>query len=218
MELRQWNRLTNNPWEANTVVLYDETGEATVVDCGCFTATERDRLRDFLTENKLRPVVLLNTHLHIDHLFGNAFMHDEYGLTTRAHAGDAFWLTDFERTAGMFGVRGMEEPPEPEEWLEDGERVRFGRTELEVIHVPGHSPGGVCFYAREAGVLVAGDVLFAGSVGRADLPGGDSSELLRGIRKRLLTLPDETIVIPGHGEYTTIGEEKRTNPFFRNKI
>ena len=205
---------TNNPWQENTVVLYDETGEALIIDCGCFTETERQRLKNFLTEKQLTPVALLDTHLHIDHIFGNTFMLEEYGLSARAHEADAFWVEDFEQYAGMLGVRGMTPPPALGDYLHDGEIIRFGHSQLEVIHVPGHSPGGVCFYGEADKLLIAGDVLFQGSIGRADLPGGNMQQLLQGIREKLFTLPDDVTVVPGHGGNTTIGEEKRTNPFF----
>lgn len=213
-ECMQWKIFTNNPWQENTVVLHDKTKEAVIIDCGCFTAAERERLADFLQTHQLKPVALLDTHLHIDHIFGNAFMRDKYGLSARAHEGDAFWLADFDRYAGMFGVRGMTPPPTLGAYLQEGEIIRFGHSELKVIHVPGHSPGGLCFYSREAKLLVSGDVLFQGSIGRADLPGGNLKELTEGIREKLFTLPDDVTVIPGHGPCTTIGEEKRTNPFF----
>lgn len=205
---------TNNPWQENTVVLYDETGEAVIIDCGCFTETERQRLKNFLTEKQLTPVALLDTHLHIDHIFGNTFMLEEYGLSARAHEADAFWVEDFEQYAGMLGVRGITPPPALGAYLHNGEIIRFGHSQLEVIHVPGHSPGGVCFYGEVDKLLIAGDVLFQGSIGRADLPGGNMQQLLQGIREKLFTLPDDVTVVPGHGGNTTIGEEKRTNPFF----
>ena len=210
----QWKIFTNNPWQENTVVLYDETNEAVIIDCGCFTETERQRLSDFIQNNQLKPVALLDTHLHIDHIFGNTFIRERYGLSARAHEGDAFWLRDFDRYAAMFGVSGMTPPPPLGPYLQEGELIRFGHSELEAIHVPGHSPGGVCFYSKAAKLLVAGDVLFQGSIGRADLPGGNPQALTDGIRKKLFTLPDDVTVIPGHGPCTTIGEEKRTNPFF----
>ena len=204
---------TNNPWQENTIVLYDETGEAVVIDCGCFSKEEGERLKKFLSENQLKPVALLDTHLHIDHIFGNNFMLDEYGLSARAHEADSFWVEDAEKYAAMLGMRGITPPPALGEYLKDGDTVKFGHSELKVIHVPGHSPGGLCFYAEKDKLLIAGDVLFAGSVGRSDLPGGNARVLIEGIRRKLLCLPDEVKVIPGHGPATTIGEEKRYNPF-----
>lgn len=204
-----------NAWQENTVVLYDETGEAALVDCGCFSEQEQERLTAFLRSEGLTPVRLLNTHLHIDHIFGNAFAGREYGLTAEAHRDDLFWVENVEEYARMLGVAGMERPPVPALFLEDDAVIRFGNTELRAIHVPGHSPGSLCYYCEAAGVLVAGDVLFEGSIGRGDLPGGDPEQLIEGIRHKLFVLPDDTVVIPGHGDTTTIGREKRYNPFFR---
>lgn len=203
----------NNPWQENTVVLYDGSGEAAVVDCGCFGEREERRLKEFLAEKGLRPVALLNTHLHIDHVFGNGFMKEAYGLEAQASAADNFFVEDAVEYAAMLGMRGITPPPAVGRFLEDGERVRFGETELEVIAVAGHSPGGLCFYSAAEGLLLSGDVLFEGSIGRSDLPGGNGRELVEGIRRRLLVLPDDVRVIPGHGEMTTIGEERRHNPF-----
>ena len=205
----------NNPWQENTVVLYDRTGEAVIIDCGCFSGEEERRLQDFLSQKKLKPVALLDTHLHIDHIFGNNFMLDEYGLSARAHEADSFWVEDAEKYAAMLGMRGITPPPALGEYLKDGDTVKFGQSELKVIHGPGHSPGGLCFYAEKDKLLIAGDVLFQGSIGRADLPGGDMHQLLKGIREKLFVLPDDVRVVPGHGGFTSIGEEKRMNPFFQ---
>jgi len=205
----------NNAWQENTIVLYDEMGEAVVIDCGCSSKEEERRLDLFFADNHLKPVALLNTHLHIDHIFGNNFMLDKYGLSARAHEGDAFWVEDAERYAAMLGMRGITPPPALGEYLKDGDVVKFGYSELKVIHVPGHSPGGICFYSEKDKLLIAGDVLFQGSIGRADLPGGDMRQLIERIREKLFVLPDDVRVVPGHGGFTTIGEEKRMNPFFQ---
>lgn len=205
----------NNPWQENTIVLYDETGEAVIIDCGCYSKDECQRLKTFLSANQLKPVALLNTHLHIDHIFGNNFILDEYGLSARAHEADSFWVEDAEKYAAMLGVKGIALPPALGEYLKEDDVVKFGDSELKVIHVPGHSPGGICFYSEKDELLIVGDVLFQGSIGRADLPGGDMQQLLRGIREKLFVLPDEVRVVPGHGGFTTIGEEKRMNPFFQ---
>ena len=205
----------NNAWQENTIILYDETNEAAVIDCGCFSKGECQVLQRFLLEKGLTPVLLLNTHLHIDHIFGNGFMLEQYGLSARAHRADAFWVENAGEYAAMLGIRGITPPPPLGEYIEDGERLSFGNTTLQAIHVPGHSPGSLCFYHEASQVLVTGDVLFEGSIGRADLPGGDLETLLEGIRNKLFVLPDRVRVIPGHGDQTTIGEEKRTNPFFR---
>ena len=211
----EYKILVNNPWQENTVVLYDGTGEAAVVDCGCFSRAEEKALADFLTEHHLTPKVLLNTHLHPDHVFGNGFMLEHYGLSAQASQADEFLLEHVVEYAAMLGLRGMTPPPVLGGYLQDGEKVRFGNSELLVIAVPGHTPGGLCFYSEADQLLVAGDVLFAGSVGRADLPGGDARALIPGIKDKLMVLPDGVRVIAGHGEMTTIGEERMYNPFLK---
>lgn len=205
----------NNPWEENTIILYDRTGEAAIIDCGCFLEEERKAVKTFLTEQGLKPVVLLNTHLHPDHIFGNEYVKKNYNLLTQAAEEDNFLIEHAVEYAAMLGITGIAQPPAVGKFLKDGDLVSFGESQLEVIAVPGHSPGGICFYSRPDKLLIAGDVLFAGSVGRSDLPGGNGRKLLEAIRTRLFVLEDEVKVIPGHGPATTIGEEKKYNPFFR---
>lgn len=205
----------NNPWQENTVVLSDASGEAAVIDCGCFGRDEERRLQDFFVDKGLKPVVLLDTHLHIDHIFGNDFMEQTYGLSAQASQDDNFLIEHAIEYAAMLGVTGITAPPAVGKFLKDGDTVRFGYSELEVIAVGGHSPGGLCYYSAADRLLIAGDVLFAGSVGRADLPGGDAHRLIRDIREKLLVLPEEVKVIPGHGPATTIGHEKKYNPFLK---
>lgn len=209
----EYKIFVNNLWQENTIVLYDETKEAAVVDCGCINKEEEENLRNFLSTRGLKPVVLLNTHLHPDHIFGNNFMKNQYGLLTGAAEEDNFLIEHAVEYAAMLGLSGITPPPAAGKFLKHGDVVRFGNSELQVVAVPGHSPGGLCFYAKADKMLVSGDVLFAGSVGRSDLPGGNGHALIEGIRSQLMTLPDETIVIPGHGPLTTIGEEKKHNPF-----
>lgn len=203
----------NNPWQENTVVLYDESGEATVIDCGCFTGEEEQRFKTFLLNEKLTPVLLLNTHLHPDHVFGNNFMKECYGLEANASRSDEFLLEHAVEYAAMLGLRGTTPPPALGGYLKDGDIVSFGHSELKVIAVAGHSPGGLCYYSEADKLLIAGDVLFAGSVGRSDLPGGDGNALISDIRKKLMVLPEDVQVITGHGPMTTIGEEMKYNPF-----
>ncbi|MDE5611617.1 MAG: MBL fold metallo-hydrolase, partial [Odoribacter sp.] len=174
----------NNPWQENTIVLYDETGEAAVVDCGCFSKEEEVRLQEFLQSENLRPVLLLNTHLHPDHVFGNRWMKDVYGLSTCAAREDDFLLEHAVEFAAMLGLKGVTPPPAAGESIRHGDVVRFGASEMQVIAVGGHSPGGLCFYSERDKLLLSGDVLFAGSVGRSDFPGGNGEELLAGIRER----------------------------------
>lgn len=209
----EYKVFVNNPWQENTVVLYDASGEAVIVDCGCFTKEEEKRLQDFLLLKKLHPVVLLNTHLHPDHIFGNQFMKQTYGLTTRAAREDGFLIDHAVEYAAMLGITGITPPPAVGEFLKDGDVIRFGQSEMQVIAVAGHSPGGLCFYSAADKLLLSGDVLFAGSVGRSDLPGGNGKDLMEGIQQKLLILPEDVKVIPGHGPMTTLKDEKRYNPF-----
>lgn len=204
----------NNPWQQNTVVLYDQTGEAVVIDCGCFNEKEQMGMKDFFLEKSLHPVALWCTHLHIDHVFGNNFMKDTYGLEAQASEADHFLIENAVEYAGVLGISGITPPPALGKYLKDGDTVTFGESELKVIAVAGHSPGGLCFYSEKERLLIAGDVLFAGSVGRSDLPGGNAKQLVDDIRQKLFILPEDVKVIPGHGPATTIGKEKKQNPFF----
>ena len=205
--------LVSELWQENTVILYDETGDAAIVDCGCLGQKEEKRLQELLKIQGLNPVVLLNTHLHPDHIFGNYFMKEVYGLSTQAAMEDEFLIENAVDFAAMLGIRGMNPPPPIGNYLKDGDLVQFGHSQLRVIAVQGHSPGGLCFYSESDRLLVAGDVLFAGSIGRSDLPGGNGRVLVEDICQKLMILPEEVKVIPGHGPETTIGYEKRYNPF-----
>lgn len=204
-----------NMFPVNCYVLWDETDEAVIIDCGCFYEEERQALKTFIQSNGLKPVRLLNTHLHLDHILGNPFILREYGLKAEAGQQDEFWLAKAPDHCRMFGFQMNEEPVPLGRYVCDGETVRFGKTELEAIHVPGHSPGSMVYYCKDEGCLFSGDVLFQGSIGRADLAGGNFDELRENICSRLFVLPNDTKVYPGHGPSTTIGDEKRNNPFFR---
>lgn len=202
-----------NDFPVNTYLLYDETGEAVLIDCGCIYPEEQAELTRFIRDNGLKPTRLLCTHLHLDHILGNPFIRRTYGLQPEAHPADITGLPAPEQQAAAFGMR-LPEPSVPVgRELKEGEVIRFGNSTLSVIHVPGHSPGGVVFYNALNGTAFAGDVLFYGSIGRSDLWGGDQEELIEGIKDKLFRLPDETVVYPGHGPETTIGFEKQHNPF-----
>lgn len=203
---------TFNPFAENTYVIWDETREAAVVDPGCYTPEERAELTDFIAEKKLDVKLLLNTHAHIDHVLGNAFIKKKFGVALWLHRLEAPVLKSAEVFAGVYGIPTFE-PSAADYEIKENEPIRFGNTALEVLFVPGHSPGHVAFYNRTTGILLAGDVLFNRSIGRTDLPGGDYDTLMESIRKKLYVLPDATQVYPGHGPATTIGEEKLYNPF-----
>ncbi len=205
-----------NMFPVNCYVLWDEQSlEAVVIDAGCFYEEEQQTLKNFILDNGLLVKHVLNTHLHLDHIFGNAFLFRELGLKAEASQQDEFWLGKAEEACRMFGFT-LNEPVVPlGKYICDGELISFGNCQLEAIHVPGHSPGGMVFYCREAHAAFSGDVLFRGSIGRADLEGGDFEELREQICSRLFVLPEETVIYPGHGPQTTVGREKISNPFFR---
>ncbi len=199
----------------NCYVIWDETKEAVVIDAGCFYDEEKQALKNFILSNELNVKHLLNTHLHLDHIFGNPFMLKEFGLQAEACQIDEFWLESAPKQSRMFGFELKEAPVPLGKYLIDGDIITFGNIALEAIHVPGHSPGSLVFYCKEENCMFSGDVLFQGSIGRADLTGGNFEELKEHICSRLFVLPNETIVYPGHGAPTTIGIEKAENPFFR---
>lgn len=203
-----------NDFQENSYVLYDEEGRGVVIDCGFHYDEDWAAVTDFLTSSGVRVELLLNTHGHIDHVFGVERGRREWGVPFALHGGD----TDLLTAVRAYGVAwGFEVEPvsAPERVLNGGDEVCVGGMRLHVLHTPGHTPGGCCFYLKEAGLLFSGDTLFSGSVGRSDLPGGDHGALFESIERELLTLPDETIVLPGHGPSTTIGAERVQNPFLR---
>ncbi len=208
-------RLTFNPFQENTYLVFDGTGECLIVDPGCFDRSEKEVLLAEIERRELTPVRLLNTHCHLDHVFGNAFVARQFGLELEIPEGELPVLASAPQAAMMFGVSMPEPSPDPGRFIDPGGEITFGDTRLEVLFTPGHSPASVSLYARQAGFVLAGDVLFQGSIGRTDLPGGDMATLLASIRDKLLVLPDETIVYPGHGPETSIGAERAANPFLQ---
>lgn len=204
---------TFNPFQENTYVVFDETKECAIIDPGCYEAHERIELAKFIQENNLNPVRLLNTHCHIDHVFGNAFISNTYGLDLEIHSGELPVLEAVPQISKYYGVPMGEPSPVPGRFIEEGEIISFGNIKMEAILTPGHSPASLSFFIREDGLLIAGDVLFKESIGRTDLPGGDYDTLIASIKEKLLPLGDEIKVFPGHGPSTTIGYERRNNPF-----
>ncbi len=200
-----------SPFAENCYVCHD-AGEAVLVDPGTATDAERRAVEDYVTRNGLTVRHLLLTHAHLDHIFGCAHFARVFGMRWRLHPDDLPLLDGAELQARAFGVE-LERPPAPDATLAEGDEIRFGGATWEVLHTPGHSPGSVCFYDRTNGLVIGGDVLFQGSIGRTDLWGGSMPTLLASIREKLFVLPDETTVHPGHGPATTVGQERRTNPF-----
>lgn len=202
-----------SPIQVNTYIITGNGSECVIIDCGCYDGAEEQKLKEMLSARELKPVMLLNTHCHLDHVFGNGFMLEKYGLRPWFHEGDRHNYRNAPKHSLMYGL-SMEPQPDPEGYLSDGQVISAAGVTLTVIAVPGHSPGGVAFYSEADAVVFTGDALFAGSIGRSDLPGGDHEQLIENIRERLFVLPPDTVVYPGHGPETTIREEMKHNPFF----
>lgn len=206
-------RFTFNPFQENTYLVYEPGGTCIIFDPGCYDAREKEELKGFIEQKGLKPERLINTHCHFDHIFGNKFVEETYGLSLEIHSLEEQVLNFASQAAARFGIPYPEPSPPASRFIEDGEWISLGNYELQAILAPGHSPGSLCFLEPTAKILIAGDVLFKGSIGRTDLPGGDYDTLISSIHKRLLPLDDEVQVLPGHGPATTIGEERRSNPF-----
>lgn len=205
---------TFNPVQENTYLLYNENGSCCIIDPGCYFPEERETLKATIEAEGLKPILLLNTHCHFDHVFGNKFVAETWGLTPlihekeqlvhdRAEVSSQKWQLPFEAYQGQF------------KYLKEGESVNIGEDQLDVLFTPGHSPGSISFYYEKGGFVIGGDVLFSGSIGRTDLPGGDYDTLVQSIQIKFFTLPDDTKVYSGHGPLTTIGFEKMNNPFMK---
>ena len=207
-------RFTFNPVQENTYVVYNDEKDCCIIDPGCYFSTEETALTDFVEENKLKPVYLLNTHCHLDHIFGNRFINKTYGLILHLHplekavlalgpASGSMWQMPFDNYDGELI------------FINEGDTIQLGSETFEILFTPGHSPGSICFYSKAHKFIISGDVLFNGSVGRTDLPGGSFDTLQQSIKTKMYMLPEDVIVYPGHGESTTIGDEMKANPFVK---
>ena len=203
---------TFNPVAENTYVLYNEAKEAIIIDPGCYFEEERKQLQEFLEKNSLKPVQLVNTHCHLDHVFGNKWIHDTYKLELFIHPNEERVLQFAPQSGEMWGMP-VDNYTGPLHFLQQNQVISLGQNEIKILLAPGHSPGSICLYCEKEGFVIGGDVLFRDSIGRTDLPGGNHDQLLQSIREQLFVLPDDVIVLPGHGEPTTIGYEKKNNPF-----
>lgn len=208
------NRFVVNPFGVNTYVLWDpESRQAAIVDPGMAEKAETDALEGFIERERLTPVHLIDTHMHLDHIFGNLHVKDKYDLKIKAHPDDEFLAKALNAQAKAFHLRipvtdhGIDEP------LHDGDRLFLGKEPIDIIAVPGHSPGSIALYCPESHFVITGDALFRGSIGRTDLARGDYATLVKSIRDKLLTLPPDTVVLPGHGPETTITDELQSNPY-----
>jgi hydroxyacylglutathione hydrolase len=201
-----------NPLQENTFVLFDETKECVIIDPGCYNREEDAELALFIKDNDLNVKMLLNTHCHVDHVLGNFFVKDRYKVDLLIHKREEAVLKAVKAYAPSYGIFNYAETS-ADLFLEEGDEVKFGNVSGKVLFVPGHSPGHIAFYFQPENIVIGGDVLFYNSIGRTDLPGGHHQTLIDSIHKKFFTLPDHTTVYPGHGPETTIGYEKRTNPF-----
>ena len=205
---------TFSPVQENTYILYNEHNKAIIIDPGCYFSAEQETLKNFITDTQLEPVRLLNTHCHLDHVFGNKWVHDTWGLELYIHPGEEQMLKLAPLSGEKWGLPFINYSG-PLHFLNEGDAVLLGEDTLRVILAPGHSPASICFYCEKQQLLIGGDVLFRESIGRSDLPGGNPQTLLKSIREQLFVLPDEVAVFPGHGSSTTIGHEKLHNPFLQ---
>ncbi len=205
-------RFVLNPFQVNTYVISDDTGECVIIDGGCSNVSELNRIERYVAAKGLAPVMLLNTHAHIDHIIGNYDLCSAFNIPLAAHPDSAKFIAVGKDYAGTFGLP-MSNVKEIDHYLSEEEPVKFGNTVLQVLDTPGHADGSVCFYAQEDGFVITGDVLFYQSIGRTDLETGDYDKLQKSIWSKLFVLPDETVVYPGHGPETRIGYEKINNPF-----
>ena len=208
----QLKSFTFNPFMENTYVLFDETKEGVIFDPGCYEKNERETLHNFILTEGLTIKYLINTHCHIDHVLGNAFVKRQYNVPLLIHQNEVIVLKSVSAYASNYGFPGYDET-EADQFIDENDEIKFGNTTLKIKFVPGHAPGHLVFYHESSKLCIAGDTLFQGSIGRTDLPGGDHQTLLSAIKSEMFTLPNDMVVYPGHGPETTIEFEKENNPF-----
>ena len=211
----QLKKFIVNPIQVNCYLLWDETKEAVLIDCGAWFPQEREQIRQFIEDNGLTLKHHLNTHLHFDHVFGNAFVEETFGVKACANDADWPWAENIKERIARFGMRYDETVPPLGRVLNDGDEILFGNSRIVAIAVPGHSPGSLAYHVPQAKMLFSGDALFRGSIGRTDFPDSNHRALIYSIREKLLTLPGDTVVYPGHDRETTIEFEKKNNMYLR---
>lgn len=205
---------TFNPFSENSYILFDETKEAIIIDPGNFNAAENKEITSFITDNELKPIRIVNTHGHIDHILGVAYLKETYNIPFSLHKADLPLVKSAKVTASNFGFPSFWEP-EVDSFLDENDTVTFGNSSLSIRFVPGHAPGHIAFIHEDQKFVIGGDVLFYQSIGRTDLPGGNFDTLIQSITEQLFTLPDDFKVYAGHMQPTTIGHEKKHNPFLK---
>jgi hydroxyacylglutathione hydrolase len=201
-----------NAFQVNTYIVSAENGDCIIVDPACSSATEVTRLTDFLEKENLKPFLVVNTHAHVDHILGNAAITEKLSLKLAAHPKSAYLYANAMNFAAALGFE-LDKIIYPEQELEEGDRLKVGDDELKILYTPGHADGSICLYSKENSFVITGDVIFYASIGRTDFPTGSYEVLEKSIREKLYTLPDETIIYPGHGPSTKVGFEKYNNGF-----
>jgi glyoxylase-like metal-dependent hydrolase (beta-lactamase superfamily II) len=201
-------------FQENTYVLYNELKEAIIIDPGCYTRIEEKILSDFIRKENLKPSLLLNTHCHLDHVFGNNYVSETYGLTAHIHPNEQIVLDRLPEAAAKWGVP-TDAYKGSIQYIQEGEMIQFGSDRFKVLLTPGHSPGSVCFYHAEQNFMIGGDLIFKDGVGRTDLPGANPLDLIKSIRTQIFPLPDSLTIYSGHGPATTWGREKEHNPYIK---
>ena len=202
-------------FQENTYVLYNEFKEAIIIDPGCYTRIEEKMLTDFIRKENLKPSLLLNTHCHLDHVFGNNYVSETYGLTAHIHPNEQIVLDRLPEAAAKWGVP-TDAYKGPIQYVQEGEIIQFGTDSFKVLLTPGHSPGSVCFYHAQQDFMIGGDLIFKDGVGRTDLPGAKPLDLIKSIRTQIFPLPDSLTIYSGHGPATTWGREKEHNPYIQH--
>ena len=206
---------TFNPFQENTYIIYDKTKECLIVDPGCYTEEEKNILKEFITKQKLTPTKLINTHCHIDHILGNKFVHQQWEVPLYIHKADLPLLENAKKISEMYGFENYEDSPLPQHYLEEENIITCGKSNFNILFTPGHAPGHICLLNKKNNIIISGDVIFKNSIGRTDLPGGDHNTLINSIMKKIFPLPDETQIFCGHGPITSLGSEKKYNPFLQ---
>jgi hydroxyacylglutathione hydrolase len=209
-------KITFNNFMENTFIVYDQTKECIIIDPGCYSIEEKEELLYFININQLKPTLLINTHCHIDHIFGNNFVNKKWNTRLVINKLELEILKSAHVVAQSYGFNNYEPSPQPSKYIIEGDIITFGKSELKVLFTPGHAPGHISLYSKKDEFIISGDVLFMNSIGRTDLPGGDYETIIKTIKNKLLTLPKQTKVYCGHGPETTIDNEKNNNPFLRN--
>jgi len=206
---------TFNQFLENTIVISDSTNECIIIDPGCYNDEEKKTLKNYITTNNLNPVRLINTHCHIDHILGNNFVFRNWGIDLEINEKDLDLLNNADQIAKLYGFTNYERSPMPKKFINEDDIINFGISELKVIFTPGHAPGHISLYSEKDNLIISGDVIFQNSIGRTDLPGGDFNTLINSIKNKILSLDDNVIIYCGHGPNTTVGNERRKNPFLK---